>query len=60
MPRRYVGLELKIIDIKFGHVEMRQTQTADLQTGRLTRKSLLWNALTESLSLKFKSFKSLV
>ena len=27
MPRRYVGLELNIIDIKFGHVEMRQTQT---------------------------------
>ena len=39
---------------------VRQTQTADLQTGWYTRKTLLWNALTESLSLKFKSFKNLV
>ena len=31
-----------------------------LQTGWYTRKTLLWNALTESLSLKFKSFKNLV
>ena len=39
---------------------VRQTQTADLPTGWYTRKTLLWNALTESLSLKFKSFKNLV
>ena len=31
-----------------------------LQTYRQTRKTLLWNALTDSLSLKFKSFKHLV
>ena len=42
------------------NIGVRQMQTADLQTGRETRKTLMWNALTDSLSLKFKSFKSLV